>query len=90
MRRTPAILVSILLILAVQSLSLNWGVTYDWPDFFHVNYGFPLVWATHTLNTIIGPVDRWSVDLGNLLLDMLFWDGILIVLVAVLAIKMKN
>ena len=58
-------------------LALTWGFVFDWPDYVHVNYGFPLVWATHTLNTIAGPVDKWRVDISVLLLDLLFWQGLM-------------
>ncbi len=56
-------------------LAVTWGFMFDWPDYVHVNYGVPLVWATHTLNTIAGPVDKWNVDLLALIIDLLFgWD----------------
>ena len=90
MRRTPVLLASIVALLALQMISLVWGVTYNWPDFLHVNYGLPLVWATHTLDILTGPVDIWRVDIDKLLIDMLFWDGLLIIMVAVLNLKMKN
>jgi len=56
-------------------LALLWGVRFDWPDYVHVNYGFPMVWGTHTLNTIAGPVDIWKVDLSSLLMDLVLWLG---------------
>jgi hypothetical protein len=46
---------------------------YNWPDYVHADYGFPLVWATHTTITIAGPVDKWNVNLSNLLLNVVFW-----------------
>jgi hypothetical protein len=46
---------------------------YNWPDFVHTDYGFPFVWATHTTATIIGPVDKWNVDLAKLFLDIVAW-----------------
>ena len=65
-------------------VSLAWGVTgvacmtygasFNWPDYVHVNYGFPLAFVTHTLNTIAGPVDKWTVDLGSLATDLAFWS----------------
>jgi hypothetical protein len=48
------------------------GFHYDWPDFVHIDYGFPLAWATHTTVTIAGPVDKWTVRLGFLALDIAF------------------
>lgn len=69
-------------------LGITWGTTYYWPDFVHTNYGLPFVWGTHTLNTIIGPVDRWSVDLSAMTLDVILWfagaiAGVLIIQVLV-------
>ena len=52
---------------------MAYGSVLNWPDFVHVNYGFPYMFATHTLNTIAGPVDKWSVDMGALALDVAFW-----------------
>jgi hypothetical protein len=44
-----------------------------WPDFYHINYGFPFPWVTRTLNTIAGPVDYFRVDPSMLVFDMIFW-----------------
>ncbi len=52
---------------------MTYGITYNWPDFVHVDYGFPLTFATHTLSTIVGPVDRWGLDPGSLSADLAFW-----------------
>ena len=65
-------------------LALLWGFVFDWPDYFHINYGIPLVWATHTLNTIAGPVNKWRVDLFALLVDLIFWLGLMAVAVALM------
>lgn len=70
---------------AVAILSLAWGITYNWPDFQHTNYGFPLVWATHTLSTIVGPVDRWNVDISKLVLDLFIWLGMLVAAMTIVA-----
>ena len=51
-------------------LALTWGLVFDWPDYYHVNYGFPFMWATHTLNTIAGPVDIWHVNLQALVFNL--------------------
>jgi hypothetical protein len=53
---------------------MTYGTYYNWPDFVHVNYGFPLTFATHTLNTIAGPVDKWSLTLDSLSADLAFWS----------------
>jgi hypothetical protein len=53
---------------------MTYGTYYNWPDFVHVNYGFPVSFATHTLNTIAGPVDRWNLSLDSLAVDLGFWS----------------
>jgi hypothetical protein len=53
---------------------MTYGITYNWSDYVHVNYGFPLTFATHTLDTIAGPVDRWTLSLDSLTLDLAFWS----------------
>ncbi len=80
-----ALTVSFMAIWAVLTiLAITWGITYNWPDFVHVNYGFPLVWATHTLNTIAGPADIWLVNLQTLLIDLAFWLGTMAIAVAII------
>ena len=54
--------------------SMMYGTTYNWPDYLHVDYGFPITFATHTLNTIAGPVDRWNLNVGSLAADLAFWS----------------
>jgi len=65
-------------------VALIWGVMFDWPDYVHVNYGFPIVWAKHTLITLHGPVDIWEVDVSALLINLIFWLGSLLVGVTVM------
>lgn len=61
---------------------MTYGTLLSWPDYVHVNYGFPFTFAIHTLDTIAGPVDKWSVDLGALLTDMSFWFlGMVVILI---------
>lgn len=43
---------------------------YDWPDFVHTDYGFPFVWTRHTTVTLLGPVDKWEVNLFYLALNI--------------------
>jgi len=59
-------------------LALTLGIRLNWPDYDHVNYGFPMVWGTHVLSTIQGPVDIWKVDVFALLVDLVFWSGSLV------------
>jgi len=55
--KTRAVAYFIVVWLAAMFFALAWGSTFDWPDYVHVNYGLPMVWATHVLSTIAGPVD---------------------------------
>ncbi|MCW4016105.1 MAG: hypothetical protein NWF06_07035 [Candidatus Bathyarchaeota archaeon] len=70
--------------IAVTVLALTWGNRFDWPDNVHVDYGFPLVWATQTLSTIVGAVDLWVVDLSALAVNAVCWLGIMVVVVSVM------
>jgi len=72
-RGSVAFLIAIWSTLTIPTLT--WGVMFDWPDYVHVNHGFPMVWATHVLSTIAGPVDVWRVDIPALLINLIFWLG---------------
>jgi len=74
----PSILITSGAIVAVALLAMLWGSTYSVPDLVRVSYGLPLNWGVNTLNTIAGPVDRWSVDLVSLAVDLVFWFATLI------------
>lgn len=74
----------------VTILAMTWGFIYDWPDNLHLDHGIPLVWATHTLNTIAGPVDRWRVDLSVFIVDLAFWLTTMIVIIAILLYRMSE
>ena len=68
-------------VLAVVSIiAMAWGTRFNWPDFIHVKHGFPLTWGVHTLVTIVGPVDTWSVNLVFLVLDLTVWFILLLTL----------
>jgi hypothetical protein len=66
-------------VVVVALLAMLWGSTYSVPDLVRVSYGLPLNWGENTLNTIAGPVDRWSVDLIALAVDLVFWFATLLV-----------
>lgn len=68
--------------IALAITALIWGFRYDWPDFVHVDYGFPIVWATHTLSTIAGPADIWQVNITALSIDLLIWLGSMVAAMA--------
>lgn len=78
MSRNTFAMIFAVLMAAVTVLAVTWGFEFNWPDYVHVDYGFPLVWCTHTLNTIHGPVDVWRVDLALLAADLAFWLCIMI------------
>ena len=64
-------------------VAITYGTFFNWPDYVHTDYGFPLTFATHTLNTIAGPVDKWNIDLTALTTDLSFWFlGMVLILVA--------
>ena len=60
------------------------GTRFDWPDNVHIDYGLPLVWATQTLSTIIGPVNVWEVDIIAFMIDLAFWLGIMLVAASIM------
>lgn len=66
-------------------LAITWGSEFIWPDYVHVRYGFPLTWGIHTLNTIHGPVDIWKVDASALFIDLVFWFGIMSLVIVVVS-----
>ncbi|MGD0805164.1 MAG: hypothetical protein ABSA11_13955 [Candidatus Bathyarchaeia archaeon] len=73
------VLVASVVAVVVALVAMLWGSTYSVPDLMRVDYGLPLIWGTNTLDTIAGPVNRWSVDVMFLALDLIFWFATLIV-----------
>jgi len=65
-------------------LAVTWGTRFDWPDYVHIDYGFPLVWGTQTLSTIVGPVNLWNVDVTALMMDLAFWLAIMAIVVSIM------
>jgi len=61
-------------------LAVTWRTRFDWPDNVHVDYGFPLVWSTQTLSTIVGPANLWTVDTMVLMIDIAFWLAIMLII----------
>lgn len=53
--------------------ALLYGRTVNVPDNLQSLHGLPLVWGTHQLATIAGPVDYWMVGLINLAVDLIIW-----------------
>ncbi len=89
MSRKPLILLFIIIWTAISISATLWGFKYNWPDFVHVNYGLPLTWATNTLSTFVGPANIWVVSITYLMLDLLFWLGLMTVVVAIMLYKFK-
>jgi len=56
--------------------SLIYSEELPWPDFYHINYGFPFTWLTRTLNTIAGPVDYFQVNHAMLAANIIFWSTV--------------
>ena len=90
MRKNLLILIFLVVWFFVTCLALLFGFTYNWPDNVHVDYGLPLTWGTNTLSTLVGPVDNWSINIVNLLVNLIFWLGIMIAVVAVLLYKVQD
>ncbi len=90
MRKIEYILSFMIIWLIITAAALLWGITYNWPDFVHVDYGLPLVWATNAQSTIAGPVNQWSVNIATLLIDLVFWIAIMIAATTVLLYKLKR
>jgi hypothetical protein len=90
MRKNLVILCFMVVWVVLTVAGLLWGFHYDWPDFVHVDYGLPLTWATNTIGTFAGFANLWDVNISNLLLDLIFWLGIMIATVAVMYCKISN
>lgn len=90
LRNTLAVLFSVLWSILLI-LALTWSTEYAWPDYVHVDYGYPLVWGVHTLNTFHGPVDIWRINLTALYIDLIVWLSIMIVcLFLILHVKTRK
>jgi hypothetical protein len=64
--------------------AVTWGTRFDWPDNVHIDYGIPFVWSTNTLSTIIGAANLWTVDITALIMNLVFWLGIMLIIETVL------
>ena len=84
-KRSFWIILSYLIIWTILTIFIvTWGSRFDWPDNVHIDYGLPLVWATQTLSTIIGPVNLWEVDITALIIDLALWLGIMLVVASIM------
>ncbi|MEM0349785.1 MAG: hypothetical protein QXE96_05435 [Candidatus Caldarchaeum sp.] len=70
---------------AATIAALTIGQLYEWPDNVHIRYGIPLTYAVHTVVTILGAADHWSVDTNILAFDLAIWMAGLVTGVALLS-----
>lgn len=89
MQKKLVILFFMIVWIAITCVALLFGFSYNWPDFVHVDYGLPLTWATNTQSTLVGPVDQWAVNPSNLLIDLIFWLGIMTAAVTFFLYKLR-
>lgn len=69
-----------ILIAGIMIIALVVGRPVSYPDNVHTLHGFPLAWGTHQLVTIAGPVDTWYVSITNLIIDLVFWVGLILII----------
>jgi len=82
--KTLAVASFITVWLTAMLFALTWSAKFDWPDYEHINYGFPMVWATHVLSTYSGPADNWQINIAALYINLLFWLGPMVIGLAVI------
>jgi hypothetical protein len=68
----------------VSILGVTWETRFDWPDNVHIDYGSPIVWSTQTLSTIVGTANLWAVDTTALMMNLVFWLGIMLIITSIL------
>jgi len=64
----------------VMIIALVAGRPINVPDNVADLHGFPIVWGTHQLVTIAGPVDTWRVSITMLIVDLVIWLAIIVAL----------
>ena len=67
-----------ILVAVIMLVAMVYGRKVSFPDNVHVVHGLPLVWSTHQLVTIAGPVDKWRVNMANMIIDLVFWASLII------------
>lgn len=63
----------------IMIAAMSYGRHVSFPDNVHELHGIPLVWGTHQLVTIAGPVDTWMVNLTNFVIDLVIWLAIILI-----------
>jgi hypothetical protein len=71
----------------IAIIGISYGRLVSFPDAESRIYGLPFNWGTHQLVSIAGPVDIWSVNISNLVLDLAFWFVILLAAQFILDLK---
>lgn len=85
MKKGFLIVVAFLFLWTILTIvAVTWETRFDWPDNVHIDYGFPLVWSTQTLSTIVGPVNLWAVDVSALMMNLILWLGIMLITASIM------
>ncbi len=84
MRRILSIVTFMAVWSAITVFAISYGAFYNWPDYVHTDYGFPVTWGTHTTSTFAGPADKWTVDTNAMALDLAIWLIAMIVVVSLI------
>jgi hypothetical protein len=61
-------------------VALLYGRPVSYPDNVQNLHGFPLVWGTHQLVTIAGPVDYWMISVIKLAVDLVTWIALVLLI----------
>ena len=73
-KKSVSIVLMFMVVWMVFSIvGILWENRFDWPDNVHIDYGFPFVWSTNTLSTIVGAVNLWSINTTALIMNLAFW-----------------
>ena len=81
----PLVSSVIVLVIGIVGLaSMIMGSVYSVPDLVNVSYGLPMRWGVNTVETIAGPVDRWDLTYNALVIDLVFWFGLIVIVSAYL------
>ena len=54
--------------------SALYAAEFNWPDYYHIEYGLPLAWLIRTLSTIAGPTDTLAFQPPQFIIDWIFWS----------------